>query len=133
MTQPSIFPDFGHDLALLTDLDPVQSEVSGLANLLRALVRRLQCPLGGLIGDPNYGYDLVGEVDDDIDTSDLGRIASNIDREFVKDERVTSSTTVATYSAGSIVTISNVLTAAGPFKLVLSTSTIITALGGQLP
>lgn len=122
------FPDFGHDLACLTDLDVAQSEVSGLATLAQALVRRLQCPLGGLIGDPNYGYFIIGEIDDDVDASDIARITSNMDREFAKDERVVYSTTTGSLAGGVLITTSTVFTSAGPFKLVLGISTIISIL-----
>lgn len=114
----------------LTDLDPAQSEVIGLPNLAGALIRRLQCPIGGMIGDPNYGYFLIGEIDDDIVDSDVARICSNIDREFQKDERVTSSRTTGTFAAGQLTTTSTVYTAAGPFKLVLGITTIIQILSG---
>lgn len=128
------FPDFGHDLNCLLDLDAAQSETSGLPTLLRALVRRLQCPNGGLVGDADYGYDIVGEIGDDIDLSDAARIAGNIDTEFQKDERVTASTTTAAIVPGptggvyGLTTNTMVQTSAGPFRLVLSISNIVTIL-----
>jgi hypothetical protein len=130
------FPDFGHDLNCLLDLDAAQSETSGLPTLLRALVRRLQCPNGGLVGDADYGYDIVGEIGDDIDLSDAARIASNIDSEFQKDERVTGSVTTAALVPGptggiyALTTNTTVQTAAGPFSLVLSISNIVSLLNG---
>lgn len=130
MTQP-VFPDFGHDLACLTDEDAAQSEVSGLVNLAHALVRRLQTPLGTLIGDPNYGYDIIGEIDDDVSTGDIALICANVDREFPKDERVTSSTTTGVFTAGVLILTSTVYTAGGPsFSLVMSISTIVQILKG---
>lgn len=122
------FPDFGHDLACLTDLDVAQSEVSGVTTLAQALVRRLQCPLGGLIGDPNYGYFLIGEIDDDASSSDIARIVASIDREFAKDERVIYSTTIGSLAGGVLVTTSTVYTSAGPLKLVLGVSNIVSIL-----
>ena len=129
MTQP-VFPDFGRDLTCLIDEDPAQGECSGLQALLEALARRLQTPLGSLLGDPNYGYDLLGEIDDDIDVATLGRIGNTVDAEFVKDPRVLTSSSVVTTSPingnGYVLTLtSQVVTALGPFALVFGVGATI--------
>lgn len=126
MTQSA--PDFGRDLACTFDLDLAMAEVTGLPVLAQALVRRLQTPAGSLVGDPNYGYDLLGEIDDDLDPQDVAAIAQNVDAEFLKDERVSGSTTTATYANGAIVTSSMVTAAGGTYKLVLGIGQIVTIL-----
>jgi hypothetical protein len=98
---PVPLSNFGHDLALTTDEDPAQSEVDGWPCLAQALVRRLQCEQGQLPGDPNYGYDLLGEIDDDLDLGDAAQIGASIDAEFIKDQRVQSSTTTVTLAPGA--------------------------------
>jgi hypothetical protein len=98
---PVPLSNFGHDLALTTDEDPGQSEVDGWPCLAQALVRRLQCAQGQLPGDPDYGYDLLGEIDDDIDIGDAAQIGASIDAEFIKDQRVQSSTTTVTFALGA--------------------------------
>lgn len=124
MTQP-VYPDFGHDLSLSVDLDAGMSEVSGITCLAQALIRRIQCPQGGLIGDPNYGYDILGEMHADVSDADVARIASTIDAEFAKDERVISSSTNAVFLSGNLMTTSTVQTAPGPFKLVLGIGQVV--------
>lgn len=84
----------GHDLACIQDEDPGQSEVDGWPCLAQALVRRLQTPQGMCLGDPDYGYDLIGEIDDDIDLGTAQQIGAAIDAEFLKDQRVQSSSTL---------------------------------------
>jgi phage baseplate assembly protein W len=119
------FPDFGHDLSLAFDLDLGMSESDGLVTLAQALVRRLQCPQGGLIGDPNYGFDLLGEIDDDVTQADIARIAATVDAEFQKDERVLTSSTAAVFASGTLLAHSTVTTAGGPFKLVLTAANVV--------
>jgi hypothetical protein len=124
MTQPV----FGHDLSCLTDLTPSMVETDGYTLLAQSLVRRLQTPRGTLIGDPTYGYHIIGEIDDDVTPADVARIGTQIDQEFVKDERVIASFTSVTFSAGALVTQSTVTTAAGPFSLTLGIADIIAIL-----
>lgn len=121
--------DYGHDLACRRDLNPSGAEVSGGIVVAELLVRMLQTPAGTLIGDPTRGFDLVGELDDDADSADVARIVAMIDAEFTKDQRVSSSSTSATLSAGVLITTSKVTLIDGQtFSLVLSVADIITVL-----
>lgn len=125
-TSTASSPNFGTDLSGITDLDPVLAEVSGLKMLGQALARRLITPRGTLCDDPNYGYDVRGELNDDLAPADVGRIASSIDAELRKDERVADSATTATLTAAGVLTTVTVVTpSAGPsFRLVLGISTV---------
>src|SRR5216683_1669776 len=103
MTQPVVLPDFGTTLSCAFDLDPMGATVSGLQALSEALIRRITTPRGRLLTDPNYGYDISGELEDDVTTQQVGAIGSNVDQEFLKDQRVfASSTTVTLRADGSL-------------------------------
>jgi hypothetical protein len=127
MTQPNVL-DLGSDLSCVSDLNPHMGVVSGRRLLAEAIARRLQTPKGALLDDPNYGYDLVGQLNADISQGDLGRIAAAITSECQKDQRVFSAavTVVAatipgagnTSLLGLKVTIS-LITGVGPFSLVI--------------
>lgn len=128
MTQPATPIDYGRDLSCTFDLDIAMAEVTGLTALAQALLRRLMTPRGTLIGDPDYGYDLLGEIDDDLDPQDIAAVATNVDAEFLKDQRVTGSITTATFANGALVTVSSVTTATGPFSLTLGIGQVIAIL-----
>jgi hypothetical protein len=125
MTQPVTTPDYGTTLSCTFDLDPMGQTVSGLTALSQALVRRITTPRGRLLTDPNYGYDISGELNDDVTTQQVGAIASNVDQEYLKDQRVfASSTTVTLRADGSLDVSSQVQSALGPFSLVLNVSAV---------
>jgi hypothetical protein len=119
---------YGYDLSCVTDLDPMAIEVSGYTVLAQALVRRISTPRGGLIDDPNYGFDVPGLLKDDMTPAQIAQIGPQIDAEFLKDERVLSSQTTATFLAGSLLTSSVVVGASGPFKLTLAINELTIAI-----
>lgn len=122
MTQPA---DFGTDWSCVMDLDPMGQMVTGRDVLSQALVRRITTPRGRLLSNPNYGYDVTGEINDDLSTQEVGQIASNMDAEFMKDERVVSSSTSATLTSDGVLTTTTTITdGAGPFPLVLQISAV---------
>jgi hypothetical protein len=125
MTSPA---NFGSDLSGSFDPDPMGQQVTGRLLLSQALVRRITTPRGRLLDDPSYGYDVSGELGDDVAPNVAGRIAANIDAEFTKDERVVSSSTVATFNSGVLDTTTTVTDGAGPFKLVLAISGVTVAI-----
>ena len=107
--------------------------VSGLTALAQALIRRITTPRGRLLNDPNYGYDIAGELEDDVTTQQVAAIAANVDQEFLKDQRVFSSvTTVTLETDGQLDVSSQVQSALGPFSLVFSLSAmgILTIVSG---
>lgn len=135
--------DFGQTVSCTFDLAPVGILISGLQVLSESLVRRLLTPRGRLLDDPDFGYELLGEINDDIDNASIATIGSNIDLEFVKDERVVSSRTSCFYmplsgsppigsvpnippgtAPGTLVTSSVINPGVGPFSLVLAASQV---------
>lgn len=123
--------DYGLDISMspaATDMDAMLGFVSGRRCLSEALARRLQTPRGRLIDDPDYGYDLTGELGDDLGTGDLARIASLAAQECAKDERVISAQGNATLTAGTLTVAIQVQDGAGPFTLVLAVSDVTVAL-----
>ncbi len=122
----TVSPVYGHDLSCTTDLDPGMLEVDGVTCLSQALFRRIITPRGTLIDDPNYGFDVTQYLNDDLAQSDLARIASQIDAEFLKDERVIRSSTTVTLVASGVLSIASVVNpSVGPaFQLVVTASQV---------
>ncbi len=124
--------DLGTCLDCLTDLNPSSAMVSGRTALAQAIARRLQTPRGVLFDDPNYGFDVAGYLNDDLSTSDLGKIQSGITEECKKDARVIDASCVVTLSgSGDLLTLRaeiSLVGAAGPFALVVEVSNLGLAL-----
>jgi phage baseplate assembly protein W len=121
--------DFGSDLSCVTDLDPTGAVVSGRRLLAEAIARRLQTPRGGLIDDPDYGYDVTDFLNDDLSPRDLALMATNINAECAKDQRILSANSTVTLAAGGVLMISVGLTDLdGPFDLVLAVSDVTVAI-----
>jgi phage baseplate assembly protein W len=122
MTQP----DFGTSVSCVFDLEATGQLITGYQVLSEALARRITTPRGRLLDDPNYGYDITGEVDDDVSAADVAEIAANMDAELEKDERVISSVTTATFVAttGILTTSTQILSGEGPFTLDLAVSAV---------
>jgi phage baseplate assembly protein W len=121
--------DYGLDLACTDDLTNDMAEVTGLANVAQALYRRIITTRGALIDDPAYGFAISNLVDDSQTARQAAVIASSIDAEFEKDERVLSSTTEGRFerdkgAAWRYIAASVVTTADGPFQLVLAVSQV---------
>jgi len=126
--------DFGSDIGFLNDLDPNFGLVSGTTNLGQALAHRLETPRGGLFYDPNYGTDIRSYLNEAIGPKTLPQLASDVQAECLKDERVLSCTCgVQFISASKSLKLSiNVATAAGPFTFILAvTSVTVTLLAPQ--
>jgi len=124
--------DFGTDFSCTDDFTPDLALSSGRLCVAQAIARRLITPRGGLIGDPNYGYDLTQFINDDLSTPDLARIVAGIVAECNKDERVdaASASLVVTHAGVLVVTIT-LEDSVGPFALVLSvTASNISILAG---
>ncbi len=82
--------DYGSDLGCVSDVDFSGRIVTGKRLVAEAVARRLMTPHGGLIGDPNYGYDLAQFLNDDMGPADFAAMVSGITEECLKDERVLS-------------------------------------------
>jgi phage baseplate assembly protein W len=120
--------NYGTTISCTSDLDVSGLLISGLRTLAEALVRRLGCPPGRLLDDPDYGFDITSLVNEDLNPPELNDISGGIDQEFLKDERVQLSVTSAAFVAGALTTTSQVTTANGPFSLVLSVTSVTVAI-----
>lgn len=119
-------------LDCLTNILPSSAMVSGRTAHGQAIGRRLQTPRGVLVDDPNYGFYLAGYLNDDLSTSDIGKIQSGIEAECLKDARtLTAAATVTLSGSGDLLTLTAEIfltDAAGPFRLVVSVSALAFAL-----
>lgn len=85
--------DYGQDLSCLDDLEEEMRVVTDPKTLLaQALIRRWSTPRGMLLDDPDYGYDISENVNEDLDALSLARIRSESVAEALKDERVVECT-----------------------------------------
>ena len=116
--------DFGTDLDLLTDLTINMRTISGRPALGQALARRLQTPRGRLLKHPNYGFDLAGRINDDLTQAEIAAIASDVEAECLKDERVLACSVSSVFAASTLTVVITVTDAAGPFALVLAVSAV---------
>lgn len=116
--------DFGTDVNLVSDLAGVWGLATSSTNLVNALLRRLTTPRAGLFYDPDYGFDLLSQLNSALTDSDLETMRGGVTDELRKDPRVLSATvsirfTVATMTLQVSMSIA---TAEGPFDLVLAAS-----------
>lgn len=121
--------ELGVDLDVVSDLNPSFILCSGFRNLGNAIARRLSTPPGALalIGDdPDYGYDLRGQLNAEMSQEEIGRIGTDIETEVMKDDRVQSASVVATYTwaAYDLAVEIDILTKSGPFRLILGVSAV---------
>lgn len=102
---------------------------SGKRAVAEAIARRWGTPRGGLIDDPDYGYDVSDLVNDDLDKATLARVAHFAKAEAEKDERVRSCTVgIVQMIDQSLLVTGTVVTAEGPFQLVVSVSQVTVSL-----
>jgi hypothetical protein len=117
-------PDFGRAWSCVTDLSMPSIMVSGFRVIAEAIARRWQTPRGGLIDDPNYGYDLTGFINTDLDQAGLARIGHEAGAEALKDSRVLRASVTITFVGGVLLAAGQFVTAQGPFELVVSVSNV---------
>lgn len=117
--------DLGTTLSCIFDCTAEYAVVSGRTCLAQALARRLITPRGGLIDDPNYGFDLTQFLNADMSPTDIAQCESGTEGECVKDERVLSAdASVSVTPTGSLIVTITVTDADGPFSLVLAVSDV---------
>jgi phage baseplate assembly protein W len=116
--------NFGTTWSCVSDITQPAVLVSGNQAVAEAIARRLQTPRGGLIDDPNYGYDLTAFINDDLTTPQLASIQSQVSAECLKDQRVRAAATTVTFFSGVLIVSIVLTTATGPFTLVLSVSAV---------
>lgn len=116
MTQP-----MGTCWSCVTELTDPAVMVDGFRCVGEAIARRWQTPRGGLIDDPNYGYDLTDQINDDIDRATLAQVAHLAGAEGEKDERVAVCAVTITFNAGVFAVAGKVTLVTGQtFDLVVS-------------
>lgn len=129
MDAPAAPVGYGSDLACQTDLTDQMTELDGVDDaeqiLAEAILRRLDCPRGGLPDDPNYGYDVRGDLNRGMTTDEIRALAGRIRNEVEKDDRVDSVVvTVTPSSTGDSLAISIRVTpvdaSLGVFKLLVA-------------
>ena len=120
--------NLGSAWSCITDLAMPSKLVTGFHVVAEAIARRWQTPRGGLIDDPNYGFDLTDYVGDDLSKADLSRIAASAKAEALKDERVQACDVVLTMINGVMAVTAKVTTSAGPFTMVVSVSALSVSL-----
>lgn len=96
---------FGSDLSCADDLTESMDEVDGSSVLAlgQAVVRRLDCPRGGLPDasapggfDPNYGMELSAFLNRATTATEIRNLAANIRQEVTKDDRIAAVTVTVT-------------------------------------
>lgn len=113
--------DYGTDVRI----GKVVTKVSGLQNLIEALVRRLSTPTGSLFWDLEYGYDVRALLNGEIDLNLLEAAEKIIENQFKLDERVDDAKCfiVFNYPTSTMYLYISVTTFKGEtFKLIVSVS-----------
>lgn len=123
----------GIDISAGPDLDPTFRLCRGTENMQNALMRRLSTPAGALeeLGDdPEYGYDVPGQLNNDFSgIAGLAGISSQAQAEVNKDPRVQTArgTVVNDPTTGGTLTVGiQGETAAGPFGFVMPVGDVTT-------
>lgn len=116
----------GSDWLGLDDLDPNGELVSGKACVAQDLAHRLSTPRGGLFYDQSYGKDLRAYMEEGLTPERLAALPGEVSQECEKDERVESATVAVTYNnlTEKLSVKISILTAEGPFELVLEVSAL---------
>lgn len=119
--------DFGIDIDLGADLDPMFGLVSGRTALKQSILRRLTSDRGSLTtisGDAQYGFNIRSLLNIDFSPAELQGWKSKIREQALADERVQNASVEIT-NIQTTIKISITLTdSSGPFKLVLSIDTL---------
>jgi hypothetical protein len=102
--------DYGTDFSCTEDLETTLSTVSGPMVVVEAVVRRWSTPTGGLLGDPNYGFDLTSYCNADVGPRDIAQMVDGLNAEAEKDERVLESQSTAVLGSDDVLTVTANLT-----------------------
>ncbi len=120
---------YGSDISGTDDLDPTMAEVDGFTTLAlaQAIVRRLDCPRGGLPDDKDYGIDVRSYLNRGVTAQEIRELAGQIRAEVLEDDRVdTLTVTVRSNDVGSVLRIELAVQPVnvnlGPFTLTLNAS-----------
>lgn len=109
------------------DLDPAFGLVSERLALVQALARRVTTERGTLawIGDdPEYGDDVRAFLGDDVEARQSFVVASRVERELLRDERVRGARVAASIASGRLTISAQVSDASGPFRFTLAVTAV---------
>lgn len=89
---------YGTDVSLASDLSVTLELVDPFATrgLTEAILRRLDCPRGALVDDPDYGIDLRANLNRGMTADAVRALAGQIRAEVEKDDRIDRATVVVT-------------------------------------
>jgi hypothetical protein len=131
---------FGRDLSCVQDMTENfdETDPDSAEGIAEAVTRRLTCPRGGLLDDPNYGIDLKAYLNHGSTFGDLRTLETRCINEASKDERVgAAEITIASDALGSELTVSVSITpydpALRPFQFVFAVTdagVLIQTIGG---
>jgi hypothetical protein len=111
------------------DLSMPSYMASGNQCVAEAILRRWGTSPGQLIDDPNYGYNLSDLISDDLSQGDIAYAQQSLAAEAQKDERVLSAKVVLQLTvAGLLTVVATIVTAGGPFQMVVAVSSVTTSL-----
>lgn len=99
--EPSASPwAYGEDISCGFDLN-LGETVSGNDLLRESQIRRLDCPRGGLVDDPDWGIDVRGSLNEGTTREELATLAARVRTELARDPRIaTVAVTLATSAYG---------------------------------
>lgn len=113
--------DLGSDFGGALDIDQNLSESKGTRALLECVARRWYDRAGSLFYDKNYGVGIETYLNAVVKTSDLATI---LEEEALKDERVDACTVVVTTTGESLTIDGRIETADGPYELTVVASSL---------
>ncbi len=107
------------------DLSSPSYMAAGLQCVGEAVARRWTTSPGELIDDADYGRNLQDLLSADLTPADIAYEQQQLAAEAQKDERVRSAVvTLVLDVAGQLSAVANIVTAAGPFRLVVTVSQV---------
>ena len=110
------------------DLSMPSYMASGFLVVAEAVLRRWSTNRGELIDDPDFGTNVADSISDDLSPRDIAYLQQQLAAEAQKDERVLKASVTVTLAAGVLTVTGAILTAAGPFKMVVAVSAVTTTL-----
>jgi hypothetical protein len=89
---------YGTDVSLTSDLSPTLELVaaSSTRSIAEAILRRLDCPRGALVDDPDYGIDVRAMLNRGMTADEVRALAGRVRAEVEKDDRIDNATVIVT-------------------------------------
>lgn len=107
------------------DLSSPSYMASGLQAVGEAILRRWTTTPGDLIYDRSYGYNITDLIGADLSPADINYAQQQAAAQAQLDERVFSCTVTLTLPVTGVLTVvAKVVTASGPFRMIVTISTL---------